>query len=103
MYAVLVTGGKQFKVKAGDFIYAEKIEAEDGSEIVFDTVLAVGGDDGVKFGTPTLEGVTVQGKVIKTGKSKKIIVYKMKAKKGYRKKQGHRQAYTKIEIIAINA
>lgn len=103
MYAVVVTGGKQYKVEAGDMIYVEKLDTEDGAEVVFDQVLAVGGEDGVKFGTPALSGVTVTGKAVKTGKGKKIIVYKMKAKKNYRRKQGHRQPYTKVEIIAINA
>ncbi len=103
MYAVVVTGGKQYKVEAGDVIYVEKLDAEDGSEVVFDQVLAVGGEAGVKFGTPALTGATVTGVIVKTGKGKKIIVYKMKAKKNYRKKQGHRQPYTKVEIKAINA
>ncbi|MPM54575.1 50S ribosomal protein L21 [bioreactor metagenome] len=103
MYAVVVTGGKQYKVEAGDVIYVEKLGAEDGSEVVFDQVLAVGGEDGVKFGTPALQGVTVTGKAVKTGKGKKITIYKMKAKKNYRRKQGHRQPYTKVEITAINA
>ncbi len=103
MYAVVVTGGKQYKVKVGDVIYAEKLNVEDGSDVTFETVLAVGTENGMTVGAPTVAGATVVGKAVKTGKGKKIIVYKMKPKKGYRRKQGHRQAYTKIEITAINA
>ncbi len=103
MYAIIVTGGKQYKVAEGDTIYVEKLNAEDGSSIVFDNVVMVADGDNLKVGAPTVAGATVEGKVVKTGKQKKIIVYKQKAKKNYRRKQGHRQPYTKVEIAAIKA
>lgn len=103
MYAIIETGGKQYKVCQGDVIYVEKIAANDGDEVVFDKVLAVGEGEQITVGTPVVEGAAVNGKIIKTGKGKKIIIYKMKPKKGYRKKQGHRQPYTKVEITGINA
>ena len=103
MDAIRVTGGKQYKVSVGDVLFVEKLSAEAGDDVTFDKVLAVGGENGVTVGTPTVEGATVTGKVVKNGKSKKIFVFKMKAKKNYRKKQGHRQPYTKVEITGINA
>ncbi len=102
MYAIIETGGKQIKVAAGDVVYVEKLNAEAGETVTFDKVLFVGGEN-VKVGSPTVEGVTVTGKVEKQGKQKKIIVFKYKAKKNYRKKQGHRQPYTKVVIESINA
>ncbi|MGM9927841.1 MAG: 50S ribosomal protein L21 [Bacillus sp. (in: firmicutes)] len=102
MYAIIETGGKQIKVAAGDVVYVEKLNAAEGETVTFDKVLFVGGEN-VKVGSPTVEGVTVTGKVEKQGKQKKIIVFKYKAKKNYRKKQGHRQPYTKVVIEAINA
>lgn len=97
MYAVIVTGGKQYKVSEGDTIYVEKLEMEDGAEVKLETLMT--GDEGnVSFGTGT-----VTGKVIKTGKQKKIHVFKYKAKKNYRRRQGHRQPYTKIVIEKIEA
>ena len=102
MYAIIETGGKQIKVAAGDVVYVEKLNAEAGETVTFDKVLFVGGEN-VKVGSPTVEGVTVTGKVEKQGKQKTIIVFKYKAKKNYRKKQGHRQPYTKVVIEAINA
>ena len=103
MYAIIETGGKQYKVQDGDVIFIEKIEAENDSQFVFDKVVAVGADDGMKVGAPYVDGATVEANVVKTGKAKKVIVYKMKPKKNYRKKQGHRQPYTKLQITAINA
>lgn len=103
MYAILETGGKQYKVSEGDVIYVEKLNVENGASITFDKVLAVGEGADLKVGTPYVEGAAVAGTVEKTGKQKKIIVYKMKPKKGYRRKQGHRQPYTKVTIGAINA
>lgn len=103
MYAVIKTGGKQYQVKAGDVIFIEKIDAEDGATVTFDEVLLVGGEEGVKVGTPTVSGATVEGKVLGQTKGKKVIVFKYKPKKGYRNKTGHRQPYTKVEIASINA
>lgn len=101
MYAVIETGGKQYKVEQGDSIFIEKLDVEAGDTVTFDKVLAVGGDT-LKVGAPYVEGATVTATVAKNGKAKKIIVYKYKPKKGYHKKQGHRQPYTKVEISAIN-
>ena len=101
MYAIIKTGGKQYRVSEGDTIFIEKLAAEAEETVTFDKVLAVMGDEGNTFGAPVVEGATVTGKVIKNGKSKKIIVYKMHPKKNYRRKQGHRQPYTKVEITSI--
>ena len=103
MYAVIVTGGKQYRVQEGDTIYVEKLSVEDGAAVSFDQVLAVGEDGNMKFGTPVVEGAAVEGKAVKTGKGKKINIFKMKPKKGYRKRQGHRQPYTKVTIASIKA
>ena len=103
MYAILVTGGKQYKVSEGDVIYVEKLGVEDGATVTFDQVLAVGEGADLKVGAPYVEGATVVGTADKTGKQKKINIFKMKPKKGYRKRQGHRQPYTKVTINAINA
>lgn len=102
MYAVIETGGKQYKVEQGDVVFIEKLNVEAGETVTFDKVLVVGGDD-IKVGAPYVDGATVTASVVKNGKDKKIIVYKYKPKKGYHKKQGHRQPYTKVEITAINA
>ena len=102
MYAVIATGGKQYKVSEGETVRVEKLGVEEGETVTFDKVLVVGGDD-VKVGTPYVDGASVEASVVKNGKDKKIIVYKYKSKKGYHKKQGHRQPYTKVEIKAINA
>ncbi|MCR5564604.1 MAG: 50S ribosomal protein L21 [Gammaproteobacteria bacterium] len=101
MYAVIETGGKQVKVEAGQAIYVEKLDVEAGKKFVFDKVLLV--EDGeLHLGTPYIEGATVEAKVEKQGRGKKIIVFKYKAKKQYKHKQGHRQAYTKLVVEAIN-
>lgn len=102
MYAIIETGGKQIKVAAGEAVYIEKLNAEAGETVTFDKVLFVGGED-MKVGAPLVEGATVTGTVEKQGKQKKITVFKYKAKKNNRKKQGHRQPYTKVVIEAINA
>jgi large subunit ribosomal protein L21 len=102
MFAVLKTGGKQYKVTEGDVIFIEKLGLEADENYTFSEVLAIGSDDGIKVGAPFVDGATVSGKIIKEGRSKKIIVYKYKAKKGYHKKQGHRQSYTKVQIEKIN-
>ncbi len=103
MYAIIETGGKQYKVSAGDTIFIEKLNVEADSEVVFDKVIAVGTDDSIKVGTPYVEGATVSAKAIKNGKGKKIVVFTYKPKKNEKRKMGHRQPYTKVEIAAINA
>ena len=102
MYAIIATGGKQYKVAEGDVIKVEKLGAAAGENVVFDQVLVVRGDD-VKVGNPTVEGATVTASVVKEGKAKKVIVYKYKRKTGYHKKNGHRQQYTQVKIEKINA
>jgi large subunit ribosomal protein L21 len=101
MYAIIETGGKQYRVQNGDQIAVEKLNIADGEKVVFDKVLVVGDGADAKVGTPYVDGVTVEGKVIETGKGKKVIIFKYKAKKDYRKKQGHRQPYTLVEITAV--
>ena len=101
MYAVIKTGGKQYSVKVGDVVFVEKLGVEADAEVTFDQVLAVGEEGAVKVGTPVVEGATVVGKVVKNGKGKKIVVFKYKAKKNEKKKIGHRQPYTKVEITKI--
>ncbi len=101
MYAVIETGGKQYKVQEGDILYIEKLSAEADSSYTFDKVLALSNDAGLKVGAPTVEGAKVEAKIVKNGKSKKIVVFKFKAKKNYRRRQGHRQPYTKVQIEKI--
>lgn len=101
--AIIVTGGKQYRVAEGDVIFVEKLDVEAGETVKFDRVLAVIDEDKAVFGTPVVENAVVSGNVVKNGKSKKIRVYKMKPKKGYRRTQGHRQPYTKVEITKIEA
>ncbi|MCR4616240.1 MAG: 50S ribosomal protein L21 [Clostridiales bacterium] len=103
MYAVIETGGKQYKVQVGDTVFVEKLAVEDGAEVTFDKVIAIGGDDGITVGAPYVEGATVAAKAVKTGKAKKIVVMTYKPKKNEKRKLGHRQPYTKVEISAINA
>ncbi len=100
MYAIIKTGGKQYKVSEGDVLKVEKLESEDG-KYTFNEVLLIGGDE-VKVGDPTVGGASVEATVLENGKNKKVIVYKYKPKKGYHKKRGHRQLYTKIRIDKIN-
>ena len=102
MHAIIETGGKQYKVAEGDVLFIEKLNNEAGDEIKFDKVLAVLGDE-PKFGTPVVEGASVDASVVKNGKGKKVVIFKYKAKKNEKKKQGHRQPYTKVEIKKINA
>ena len=102
-HAIIVTGGKQYRVAEGDVIYVEKLDVQAGDTVKFDQVLAVIDEANSVFGAPTVEGAVVTANVVKNGKSKKIRVYKMKPKKGYRRTQGHRQPYTKVQIEAINA
>ena len=104
MYAIIKTGGKQYKVSEGDVIYVEKLGVEDEALVTFDEVLAVGEGESLKVGAPTVEGATVTAKaLVGEGKAKKVVVYKYKPKKGYHKKQGHRQPFTKVVIEKINA
>ena len=102
-HAVIVSGGKQYRVAEGDVIFVEKLDVEAGASVDFNEVLAVVDGEDVKFGTPALEGASVKAIVVKNGKSAKVRVYKMKPKKGYRRTQGHRQPYTKVQIESINA
>ena len=101
MYAIIETGGKQYKVQNGDQLRIEKLNAEAGSTVVFDKVLAAGEGSDIKVGTPYLDGLTVEGTVVESGKGDKVIIFKYKAKKDYRKKQGHRQPYTLVEITSV--
>ena len=100
MYAIIATGGKQYRVSEGDVIYIEKIDAQVDSTVAFD-VLLVGNDGEVKIGTPVVKGVKAEGKVVGQVRGEKIVVFKYKSKKNYRRKQGHRQPYTKVEITKI--
>ena len=101
MYAIIESCGKQYKVAKGDVVFFEKLDAEVDKKFTFDKVVLVADDEKIQIGNPYVKGVKVEGKVISHGKGKKIIVYKMKPKKNYRRKQGHRQPYTKIEITDI--
>lgn len=103
MYAVIETGGKQYKVCEGDVVFIEKLEAAEGESVTFDKVLVVADGDNVTVGAPAVAGATVTAKVEKQGKAKKIYVFKMKRKKNERKKKGHRQPFTKVTIEKINA
>ena len=102
MYAIIATGGKQYKVSEGDIIKVEKLGAEAGTTYTFDQVLAVS-NDGLKIGNPVVEGASVEASVLGDGKAKKVVVYKYKPKTGYHKKNGHRQHYTAVKIEKINA
>lgn len=102
MHAIIETGGKQYKVAEGDVLFIEKLDVAAGDEIKFDRVLAVLDGEKATFGAPVVDGATVAAKVVKNGKGKKILVFKFKPKKGYKKRQGHRQPYTKVEIGKIS-
>ena len=102
MYAVIETGGKQYKVSEGDVIFVEKLGVEEGEAVTFDKVLVVADGEDVKVGAPVVAGAKVEAKVVKNGKAKKIYVFKMKRKKNYRRKKGHRQPFTKVEISKIS-
>ncbi len=102
-HAIIVTGGKQYRVAEGDVVFIEKLDVAAGESVKFDRVLAVMDGETAVFGAPDIEGASVTANVVKSGKSAKIRVYKMKPKKGYRKTQGHRQPYTKVQIETINA
>lgn len=101
MYAIIEACGKQYKVVEGDIVFFEKLDTEEGKKVTFDKVILVSDDKKVQVGNPYVKGVKIEGKVVSHGKGKKIIVFKMKPKKNERKKQGHRQPYTKVEITSI--
>lgn len=101
MYAIIKTGGKQYKVSEGDEIFVEKLAGEAGDKVTFNEVLAVSGDDGIKIGSPLLENTSVEGEIVKHGKGKKIVIFKYRSKKTYRNKTGHRQPYTKVKITSL--
>ncbi|HZK38479.1 MAG TPA: 50S ribosomal protein L21 [Clostridia bacterium] len=103
MYAIIETGGKQYRVKEGDILLVEKLEAEQGDIITIEDVLAVSKDGKLTVGSPIVDGAKVEAKVVEQGKSKKVIIFKYKPKKDYRKKRGHRQPYTKLVIDKIDA
>ena len=102
MQAIIVTGGKQYNVSEGDTLFIEKLDVNAGDSVVFDQVLAIVDGENTKFGTPVVEGAKVDATVVKNGKGKKIRIFKYTPKKGYRKRQGHRQPYTKVEIGKIS-
>ncbi|MEW9123743.1 MAG: 50S ribosomal protein L21 [Thermotaleaceae bacterium] len=102
MYAIIETGGKQYRVQEGDTLFIEKLEANQGETVEFDKVLALSKDGQLTVGSPIVNGAKVSATVVENGKAPKIIVFKYKAKKDYRKKQGHRQPYTKVQINQIN-
>ena len=102
MKAIIVTGGKQYCVSEGDTLFVEKLDVEAGEAVVFDQVLAIVDGAETKIGAPVVENATVDAKVVKNGKGKKVRIFKYTPKKGYRKRQGHRQPYTKVEIAKIN-
>ncbi len=101
MYAIIESCGKQYKVEEGDVVFFEKLDAEEGKKVTFDKVVLVSNGEKIEIGNPYVKGFKVEGKVVAHGKGKKIIVYKYKAKKNYRRTQGHRQPYTKVEITSI--
>ncbi len=101
MYAIIEACGKQYKVSEGDVVFFEKLEAEEGKKVTFDNVVLVSDEGKVQVGNPYVKGIKVEGKVVAHGKGKKIVVFKYKPKKNYRRKQGHRQPYTKVEITSI--
>ena len=101
MYAIIESCGKQYKVAEGDVVFFEKLDAEEGKKVTFDKVILVSHDKKIEVGAPYVKGIKVEGKVVSHGKGKKILVYKYKAKKNYRRTQGHRQPYTKVEITKI--
>ena len=101
MYAIIETCGKQYKVAEGDVVFFEKLDTEEGKKVTFDKVVLVSENEKIQIGNPYVKGIKVEGKVVSHGKGKKIVVFKYKPKKNYRRKQGHRQPYTKVEITSI--
>ncbi len=103
MYAVIKTGGKQYRVAADDILDIEKIEGDEGAKISFDEVMMIGGEGAPKVGTPTIEGASVSAEIVGQKRRRKIIVFKKKRRKNYRRKNGHRQHFTRVKILAVNA
>lgn len=103
MYAVIRTGGKQYRVEEGDVLKIEKIEGDRGHQLTFDDVLLVGSEDDTRVGTPNVEGASVSGTIVEQDRDKKIVVFKFRRRKNYIRKQGHRQAYTRVRIDGISA
>lgn len=103
MYAIIEACGKQYKVAEGDVVFFEKLDAEEGKKVKFDNIILLSNDGKVEVGNPYVKGAKVEGKVVSHGKAKKILVYKYKAKKNYRRTQGHRQPYTKVEITSVKS
>ncbi|MDQ2087298.1 50S ribosomal protein L21 [Herbivorax sp. ANBcel31] len=103
MYAIIENGGRQYKVQEGDVLFLDRISGEEGKSVIFDKVVAVSKEDGVSFGNPFVKNAKVSGEILGHGKNKKIIVFKFKAKKGYKRKQGHRQPHTRVKIEKIDA
>ena len=101
MNAIIVTGGKQYKVAEGDTLFIEKLDVEAGETVKFEQVLAILDGENATFGTPVVEGASVEATIVKNGKGKKVRIFKYNPKKGYRKRQGHRQPYTKVEITKV--
>jgi len=102
MYAIMQTGGKQYRVQEGDIVYVEKLDLLEGDSIDLD-VLLLSGENGIRIGSPLVDGAKINAKVLAHGKGEKIVIYKYKAKKNYRRKQGHRQPFTKLEVVTINS
>ena len=102
MYAVMETGGKQYRVQVGDVVFVEKLDCEADSKVTLDKIVMVAGDDGIKVGAPYVDGASVEATVLKNGKSKKVTVFTYKSKKNEKRKMGHRQPYTQVRIDAIN-
>jgi large subunit ribosomal protein L21 len=103
MYAIIETGGKQYKVQAGDVVDVELVDAAEDGSVTFESVLAIGsGDGGVTVGTPRVEGASVSGELVENFRGKKLVVFKMKRRQGYRKKKGHRQSLSRVRIVDIN-
>lgn len=102
MYAIIETGGKQYRVQEGDTLYIEKLDVNAGEAVEFNKVLAVSKDGSLSFGSPVVEGATVKASVVENGKGKKVVIFKYKRKKDFRKKQGHRQPFTKVKIESIS-
>ena len=103
MYAVVRTGGKQYRVSVGDQLRIEKVHGQVGEEVTFDDILMIGGIDNPQIGTPVVQGATVNARILEQDRAAKVVVYKFKRRKGYQKKQGHRQAFTRVEIKDIHA